>query len=122
MTYRASGIRVLMLRGMRINLLLTLEISKRLPFHTDLRDRAVATRAKAKISCPGVENTLRHLASQSKERVSIATILDTFNGIAHGGKDPKVMGHLSPNHRWNELGFPVKQDGGYASTANSPDI
>ena len=60
---------------------------------------AVATRAKAKISGPRVESTSGPLASQSKERVSTATNLDTFVGIAHEGKDPKVMGHLGPNRR-----------------------
>ena len=79
----------------------------------------MATRAKAKISCPRVENTLGLLANRSKEHVSTATSLDTFDGIAHRGIDPKVMGHLSPNRRWDELGLPVRQDRGYASTTSS---
>ena len=63
MTYRASGIGVLVLRGRRINLLLTGERSSRLLFRTDLEDKAMATRAKAKISRPRVENTSGLLAS-----------------------------------------------------------
>ena len=59
----------------------------------------MATRAKDKISRPGVDNTSGLLANQSSEHVSTATSLDTFDGIAHGGRDPKVMGHLSPNRR-----------------------
>ena len=108
MTYETSKIWVLVLRGRKIQLLPTWERSRRLLFRMDLRDRAVATRAKAKISCPGVENTSGLLASQSRERVSTATSLDTFDEIAHKGKDPKVMGHLSPNRGWDELGFPVR--------------
>ena len=122
MTYEASKIWVLVLRGKKIHLLPTRERSRSLLFRTDLRDRAVATRAKAKINCPGVENTSELLASQSKEHVSTATNLDTFDGIARRGRDPKVMGHLSPNRWWDELGLPVRQGGWYASTANSPDI
>ena len=92
----------------RINLLLTRERSRRLLFLTDLRDKTMATRAKAKISRPRVENTSGLLANQSSEHVSTATSLDTFDGIAHGGRDAKVMGHLSPNRRWDELGFPIR--------------
>ena len=90
-------------------------------FHKDLKDRAMATRAKAKISFPGVENTLGLLASQSREHVTTATSLDTFDGIAHGGRDPKVVGHLSPNRRWDELGFPFRMGRWCAIIANSPD-
>ena len=110
-------IEVLVLRGRRINLLLTWERSKRPLFHKDLKDRA-----KAKISCPGVENTLGLLASQSREHVTIATSLDTFDGIAHGGRDPKVVGHLSPNRRWDELGLPFRMGKWCASIANSSYI
>ena len=122
MTYEASKIWVLVLRGMKIHILPTMKRYRGLLFRMDLRDRVVATKAKAKINCPVVENTSGLLASQSRERVSTATILDTFDGIAHGGRNPKVMGHLSPNHQWDELGLPVKHDRWYASTANSPDI
>ena len=97
MTYRASRTEVFVLRGRRLNLLLTWERSRRPLFHKDLKDKTMATRAKAKISCPGVENTLRLLASQSRDQVTTATSLDTFDGIAHGGRDPKVLGHLSSN-------------------------
>ena len=82
--------------------------NRRLPFRTDLGDRVVATKVKAKVSYPRVEGTSRFLASQSKERVSTATSLNTFDGITHKGRDPKVMGHLSPNRRWDELGLPVR--------------
>ena len=99
MTYEASKIWMLVLKGRKIHLLPTRERSRRLLFCTDLKDKVVATRAKAKISCLGVENTSGLLACQSRERVSTATILDTFDGIFHGGRNPKVMGHLSPNHQ-----------------------
>ena len=85
-------------------------------------DRAVATRAKAKISCPRVENTSGILASWSRERVSTATILDTFDGIAHGGRDPKVVTHLNPNRQWDEFRLLVGQEIWYASIATSPDM
>ena len=47
MTHGASGIWVLVLRGMRINLLLIREGSGRLLFHRDFKDGAAAIRAKA---------------------------------------------------------------------------
>ena len=68
----------------------------------------MATRAKAKVNRPRVENTSGLLAKQSREHVSTATSLDTFDGIAHGGKDPRVMGHLSLNRRWDKLGLLVR--------------
>ena len=76
----------------------------------DLGDRVVATRVKAKESYLRVEDTSGLLASQSREHVSTTTSLDTFDGITHRGRDPKVMGHFNPNRRWDELGFPVRQD------------
>ena len=112
---------MLVLRGRRINLLLTQERSRRPLFHKDLKDKAMATRAKAKIGFPRVENTLGLLTSQSREHVTIATILDTFDGIAHGGKNPKVMGHLNPNHLRDELGFPFRMGRWCATIASSPD-
>ena len=62
------------------------------------------------------------LASQSREHVTTATSLDTFEGIAHGGRDPKVVGHLSPNRRWDELGLPVRMGRWCATIANNPNI
>ena len=47
MTHGAFGIWVLVLRGRRINLLLILEGSGRLLFHSDFKDRAEAIKAKA---------------------------------------------------------------------------
>ena len=119
MTCEASKIWVLVLRGRKIHLLPTRERSRKLMFRMEFRDRAVATRAKAKISCPRVENTSGLLASRSRERVSTATSLDTFDGITHGGRDPKVVGHLSPNHRWDDSGLTVEQDKWYAFIASS---
>ena len=49
MTYEASKIRVLVLRGRKIHLLPTWERSKRLLFHTDLKDRAKVIRTKARM-------------------------------------------------------------------------
>ena len=67
-------------------------------FLTDLGDRAVSTMVKAKGNHPGVGDTLGFLASQGKERVSIVTSLDTLDEIALKGRDPRIMGHHSPNH------------------------
>ena len=72
---------MLVLRGRRINLLLTRERSRRLLFRMDLRDRVVATRVKAKVNHPWVR--------------------DTLDGIAHRGKDLEIRGHHSPNHQWD---------------------
>ena len=58
----------------------------------------MATTAKAKVNHSGVGDTSRLLASQGRERVSIVTSLDTLDGIALRGRDPKVMGHHSLSH------------------------
>ena len=49
MTHGASGIWVLVLRGMRINLLLIREGSGRLLFHGDFKNGVAAIMAKAKL-------------------------------------------------------------------------
>ena len=89
---------MLVIRERRASLLPTPGRSRRIFLHTDLKDRAVATRAKAKVNHSRVGDTSRLLASQGKERVSIVTSLDTFDGIALRGRDPRVMGHHIPNH------------------------
>ena len=90
MTYEASKIWVLVLRGRKIHLLPTGERNIRLLFRTDLKDRAKVIRTKAKMG---------HLVRQGKLYVISIESLDTFDGIAQGGKNPKVLGHLSPNHQ-----------------------
>ena len=76
-----------MIRGRRDNLLLAPGRSRRFLLRKDLKDMAVATRAKAKFNHSGVGDTSRLLASQARERVSIVTSLDTLNRIVL-----KVMG------------------------------
>ena len=62
----------------RVNsLLLDQERSRGLLLREGFKDRATATRAKAKISHPKMGDTSGLLASQSKGHVSIATSLDT---------------------------------------------
>ena len=63
----------------------------------DFKDRAVATRAKARISHPKMGDTSGLLASQGRECVSSATNLDILDGIALRDKDPD-LGHHSPSH------------------------
>ena len=70
-------------------------------FCTDLRHRVVTTSAKAKVNHPWVGDTSKLLASQGKERVSIATNLGIIDGIARRGRDTRGMGHHSPNHQWD---------------------
>ena len=72
--------------------------SRRLLFRTDLGDRAMAIRVKAKVNHPGVGETSGILANQCREFVSIVTSLDTLDEIALRGRDPGIMGHHSPNH------------------------
>ena len=84
MTYEASKIWVLVLRGRKIHLLPTQERSRRLLFRKDIWD---STKAR-----------MGHLVKQGRRCVIYVDSLDTFDGIAHGGRNPKVMGHLSPNH------------------------
>ena len=83
-----------MIKGRRANLLLASGRSKRLLLFMNLR-----TRVKAKVNHLGVEDTSGLLASQGKERVSIVTSLDTLYEISLRGRDPRVMGHHSPNHQ-----------------------
>ena len=54
---------VLVLKGRRVIIILPLGRRKRLMFHMDLKDRAVATKVKAKVNHPGVGETLEILAS-----------------------------------------------------------
>ena len=67
-------------------------------FRMDLRHKAMTTKAKVN---PGEGDTSELLASHGRERVSIATNLDILNGIVHRGKDPRGMGHHSPNYQWD---------------------
>ena len=90
MTYEASKIWVLVLRGRKIHLLPTRERSRRLPFSKDIQDEVEIIRTKARMG---------HLVRQGRLCVISADSLDTFDGIVHRGRDPKVMGHLSPNHQ-----------------------
>ena len=72
MMHRASGMRVLVIRRMRVNsLFLAQERSRGLLLHEGFRDRVATTRAKARISHPTMG------ASQGRGHVSIATNLDT---------------------------------------------
>ena len=89
MTYEASKIWVLVLRRRKIHLLLTRERNRRLLFLMDLKDRAKVIRTKARMG---------HLVRQGRRDVISADSLDTFDRSTHGGRNPKVMGHLSPNH------------------------
>ena len=64
MTHEASGMRVLVIRGRRVDsLLLARERSRGLILHEGFRDKAATTRAKAKISHPKMGDTLGLLAS-----------------------------------------------------------
>ena len=92
---------MLVIRGRRANLLLAPGRSRRLLLRTDLRDKVVATRAKAKVNHSGVGDTSGLLAGQGKERVSIVTSLETLDGIALRGRDPRIMEHHRPNHHWD---------------------
>ena len=92
--------RVLVLRGGRVNYLpLAWERSRGLLLRKGFRDKAAATRAKAKISHPKMGVTSGLLASQCRECVSSVTSLDTLDGISLRDRDPRVMGHHSPNHQ-----------------------
>ena len=54
----------------------------------DFRDRAEVIRAKANIE---------YLARRDKRHAITAVSLDILDGIAHRGRDPWIIGHLSPN-------------------------
>ena len=86
-----------MVRERRANLLLAPGRSIRLLLRTDFKDRAVATKARAKVNHRGVGDTSKLLASQGRERVSVTTGLDILDEITHRGKDPRDVGHHSPN-------------------------
>ena len=90
------------LRERRVNPLpLAQERSRGLLLCEGFRDKAAATRAKARISHPKMRDTSRLLSSQGRECVSSATSLDTLDRIALRGRNPKVMGHHNPNHQWD---------------------
>ena len=78
MTHKASEMLVLVIRGRRVNfLLIAWEISKGLLLREGFKDRAAATRAKARISHPRMGDTSGLLASQGRKRVSSATNSNT---------------------------------------------
>ena len=91
--------RVLVERGKRTSFLLARERSRGLMLFEGFRDMVAAPKAKARISHPKMGGTLGLLASQCKGCVSSVTNLDTLDGIALKGKDPRVMGHHSPSHQ-----------------------
>ena len=69
---------VLVLKGRRVNpLSLAQKRSRGLLLHEGFKDRAEATRAKARINHPKMGDTSGLLASQGRECVSSATSLDT---------------------------------------------
>ena len=119
MTYEASKIWVLVLRGRKIHLLPTQERSRRLLFRMEFRDKVVATRAKAKVNYPEMGNTSGLLPSRGRGRASIVTSLGITDGIAYKGRG--LMSHECPNHR-DMTGLLVRQGRWYVSTASSPDI
>ena len=90
---------MLVIRGRRANsLILAREKSKGLMLHEGFRNKAAATRPKARISHPKMGGTSRLLASQGKGCVFSAIHLDTLDGIALRGRDPRVMGNHNPSH------------------------
>ena len=78
MMHGESGMWVLVIKERRVNsLFLAWERSRGLLLREGLRDKATATKAKAKISHPKMGDTSGLLASQGRECVSNATSLDT---------------------------------------------
>ena len=78
MTYGASEIQVLVIRGRRANLILLAQERGRglLPCE-GFRDRTTTIKAKARISHPKMGGTSGLLVCQGRGHVSIATSLDT---------------------------------------------
>ena len=91
---------IIMIRGRRTSrLLLARERRRELLLREGFRDRATTPRAKARINHPKMGGTSGLLASQGRGCVSNAINLDTLDEITLRGRDPKVMGHHSPNHQ-----------------------
>ena len=66
------------------------------PYH-----RAMATKAKAKVNHFGVGGTSVLLISRGRLSVTIVTSLDTGDGIALRGRDPRVTRHHCLSHQWD---------------------
>ena len=78
MTHEASKMRLLVIRGRRVNsLLLVWEISKGLLLGEGFRDKGAATKVKVRISHPKMGDTSGLLANQGRKHISNATSLDT---------------------------------------------
>ena len=92
---RASETRVPVISERRASLLRARERSKGLISHEGPKDRT---------SHPKRGGTSRLLANRDRGRVSSATSPDTIDGIALNDRDPRVMGHRSPNHQWGKRG------------------
>ena len=58
-----------------------------------------APRAKVRINHPKMGGTSGLLAKQGRGCVSSVTSLDTLDKITLRGREPKIMGHDSPNHQ-----------------------
>ena len=94
--------RVLKIREIRGNLLLLAHgRSRGLLLRKGFRDKAAVIRAKALVNHAKMGETSELLASQGRGHVSIATSLDTEDGIVLRGRDPRVMGHPSPGQQWD---------------------
>ena len=119
MTYKASKIWVLILRGRKIHLLPTWERNRRLLFRMEFEDRAVATRVKAKVNYPEMGSTSVLLTSRGRGRASIVTSLGIIDGIACRGRG--LLSHECPRYR-DRTWLLVRQSRWYVSTASSSDI
>ena len=85
----ASETRVPVISERRASLLRARERSKGLLSHEGPKDRT---------SNPKRGGTSGLLANWDRGRVSNATSSDTIDGIAPSDRDPRVMGHRTPNH------------------------
>ena len=90
---------VLVDRGRKKSFLLARVISRGLMLHEGFKDKAATLMAKARISHPKMGGTSGLLALQRKGCVSSVTSLDTLKKISLRGRDPRVIGHHSPNHQ-----------------------
>ena len=95
---------LLKIRGRRVNLLLLARgRSIRLLLYKDFRDSAIAIKVKVKAKGDHlqVEDISGLTTRQGRGHVTIAINLETSGGIVLRGRNPRVMGHLSPSHQWD---------------------
>ena len=101
--------RALKIRGKRANLLLLVQgRSRGILLHrvfrdkvATIRDKAMAIKAMAKVNHPKMRGISGCYPVREKDMFPLPPTLTHEMGIVLIDRDPRVLGHPSPNHQWD---------------------